>query len=203
LLVRARVGLDEHDAARTAFAELSNIGTLVATAPLRAAVSLAAGCLAAGSGDADGARTHFEDAVDLFRESGAPFEMARARIELARTLGNLGRTEAAVEEAGRAIDVLSELKAELEISRARRLLDQLPAAPAASAHASPRTAGLTTREVEVLRLVAEGLNNQVIAERLFLSEHTVHRHVANILNKLSVSSRAAAVAQAARHRILD
>ena len=49
-----------------------------------------------------------------------------------------------------------------------------------------------------MRLVADGLNNQMIAERLFLSEHTVHRHVANIFNKLSVSSRAAAVAQAAR-----
>ncbi|PYR55761.1 MAG: hypothetical protein DMF91_23515, partial [Acidobacteria bacterium] len=55
---------------------------------------------------------------------------------------------------------------------------------------------------EVLRLVADGLNNQVIAERLFVSEHTVHRHIANILTKLSVSSRAAAVAQAARRGIL-
>jgi DNA-binding NarL/FixJ family response regulator len=54
----------------------------------------------------------------------------------------------------------------------------------------------------VLRLVAEGLNNQHIGERLFLSEHTVHRHVANIFSKLSVSSRAAAVAQAARRGLL-
>ena len=54
----------------------------------------------------------------------------------------------------------------------------------------------------MLRLVAEGLSNQAIAERLFVSEHTVHRHVANILNKLSVSSRAAAVAQAARRGLL-
>jgi DNA-binding NarL/FixJ family response regulator len=61
---------------------------------------------------------------------------------------------------------------------------------------------LSAREVEVLRLVAEGLNNQAIGERLFVSEHTVHRHVANIFSKLSVSSRAAAVAQAARRGIL-
>jgi DNA-binding NarL/FixJ family response regulator len=54
----------------------------------------------------------------------------------------------------------------------------------------------------VLKLVAAGLNNQTISEQLFLSEHTVHRHVANILNKLSVSSRAAAVAQAARRGLL-
>jgi DNA-binding NarL/FixJ family response regulator len=62
---------------------------------------------------------------------------------------------------------------------------------------------LSTRETEVLKLVAAGLNNQAIAEQLFLSEHTIHRHVANILNKLSVSSRAAAVAQAARRGLLD
>ena len=203
LLVRARVGLGEDDAARTALAELGTIATLVATVPLRAAASLAAGSVAAGTGDADAARTHFEDAVDLFRQSGAPFELARARIELARTLGALGRPDAAIEEAQRAIDVLSELNAELEMSRARRLLDQFSGAQPSSAAASARTSGLTSREIEVLRLVAEGLNNQVIAERLFLSEHTIHRHVANIFTKLSVSSRAAAVAQAARRRLLD
>jgi pimeloyl-ACP methyl ester carboxylesterase len=57
---------------------------------------------------------------------------------------------------------------------------------------------LTTRETEVLRLVASGLSNREIASSLVLSEHTVHRHVANILRKLSQSSRAAATAHAAR-----
>jgi DNA-binding NarL/FixJ family response regulator len=95
------------------------------------------------------------------------------------------------------MDLLGELKAEIEIVRAKTLLDSLRSqvAPAAD---SP----LSTRETEVLKLVAAGLNNQAIAEQLFLSEHTIHRHVANILNKLSVSSRAAAVAQAARRGLL-
>ena len=57
---------------------------------------------------------------------------------------------------------------------------------------------LTTRETEVLRLVASGLSNREIASSLVLSEHTVHRHVANILRKLAQSSRAAATAHAAR-----
>ena len=88
------------------------------------------------------------------------------------------------------------------MSRAKGLMESLcSAASAKSPTAAP--AGLSVREIEVLRLVAEGLNNQVIAERLFLSEHTVHRHLANILNKLSVSSRAAAVAQAARRGLLS
>ena len=139
-------------------------------------------------------------------QSGAPFELARARIELARALGARGRIDVATEEARRAISLLSELKAELEISRARTLLDSL-AKTEAGVEPPPaqavRNAGLTNRELEVLRLVAAGLNNQLIAERLFVSEHTVHRHVANIFTKLSVSSRAAAVAQAARRGLLN
>ena len=57
---------------------------------------------------------------------------------------------------------------------------------------------LTSREAEVLRLVAVGLSNREIASSLVLSEHTVHRHVANILRKLTQSSRAAAAAHATR-----
>jgi pimeloyl-ACP methyl ester carboxylesterase/DNA-binding CsgD family transcriptional regulator len=57
---------------------------------------------------------------------------------------------------------------------------------------------LTRREAEVLRLVAAGLSNREIASSLVLSEHTVHRHVANILRKLTQSSRAAASAHATR-----
>ena len=61
---------------------------------------------------------------------------------------------------------------------------------------------LRRRELEVLRLVAGGMSNQEIAESLTISEHTVHRHVANVLGKLGVSSRAAAVAEAARVGLL-
>jgi len=202
LLVRAYVALDRCDAAQTALAELTAIATLVQTAPLRATASLAAGALAAGAGDHDTARRHLEDAVDLFLQSGAPFEVARARLDLGRAFAALGRLDAAADEARRAIEILTELKAELEIARARTLLAEVEGARQPGAPPRGKTAGLSAREIEVLRLVAEGLNNQVIAERLFLSEHTVHRHVANILNKLSVSSRAAAVAQAARHGVL-
>ena len=53
-------------------------------------------------------------------------------------------------------------------------------------------AGLTAREVDVLRLVAEGLRNSEIAQRLVLSPRTIDHHVSNILTKLDVSSRAAA-----------
>jgi ATP/maltotriose-dependent transcriptional regulator MalT len=203
LVVRAHAAAGDLEGARTALAELNTIATLVGTVPLRAAASLGAGYVALADKHPDEARRHLEDAVDLFLQSGAPFEVARARIELARALGALGRVAAARDEAQRAIDLLSELHAELEISRARAVLASFDAvAPSPSEKSSAAQAGLSAREIEVLKLVADGLNNQAIGEKLFVSEHTVHRHVANILNKLSVSSRAAAVAQAARRGIL-
>jgi ATP/maltotriose-dependent transcriptional regulator MalT len=205
LLVRALVGVGDFDGARTALAELTAIANLVGTTPLKAAASLAAGCVALGSGDAGEARKQLEDSVDWFLQSGAPYELARARIELARALKSLGQHEAAGQEARRAIDLLTELNAELEISRARALLDSLSHAEEtgrATDKVDESNAGLTGRELEVLRLVASGLSNQLIGERLFVSEHTVHRHLANIFAKLSVSSRAAAVAQAARRGLL-
>jgi len=61
---------------------------------------------------------------------------------------------------------------------------------------------LSSRETEILRLVATGMSNREIAATLVLSEHTVHRHVANILRKLAQSTRAAAATQAARAGII-
>jgi DNA-binding NarL/FixJ family response regulator len=80
-----------------------------------------------------------------------------------------------------------------EVQRALAgFLDDAP--PVATNGASP----LSRREAEVLRLVAAGLSNREIASSLVLSEHTVHRHMANILRKLTQSSRAAAAAHATR-----
>jgi DNA-binding NarL/FixJ family response regulator len=73
-----------------------------------------------------------------------------------------------------------------------RTVQAEPAKPGAAAPV------LTPRELDVLKLVAQGLTNPDIARQLVLSEHTVHRHLANILRKLSLSSRAAAAAWGAR-----
>jgi DNA-binding NarL/FixJ family response regulator len=61
---------------------------------------------------------------------------------------------------------------------------------------------LTSRERQVLELVAEGLTDDEIAGRLLLSRHTVHRHVANVRTKLGQPSRAAAVAEATRRSLI-
>ncbi len=67
-----------------------------------------------------------------------------------------------------------------------------PYVPSAASHRAAR--GLTPRELEVLKLVAQGLTNRAIARHLVLSEHAVCRHVTTILRKLNVSSRAATAA---------
>lgn len=72
----------------------------------------------------------------------------------------------------------------------------------AGAGAPPDTGPLSAREHEVLSLVAQGLSDREIAERLVVSPHTVHRHMANIRTKLGSGSRAAAVAEAARIGLL-
>lgn len=203
VLVRALTDAGDWDGAGSALSELSTIATVVSTIPLRAAVSFGTGYVALGQGRFDTAREAFEDAVDLFLKCGAPFEVARSRIQLARALGALGRVDNAAEEIRQAIAVLSSLNAELEIARARTILESIVTASQVPAPALDGVqTQLTKRELEVLRLVAEGLSNQTIAERLFLSDHTVHRHLANILSKMSVSTRAAAVAQAARRGLL-
>jgi ATP/maltotriose-dependent transcriptional regulator MalT len=205
LAVRACTDLQDWTEAKAALDELAGIAAMVATMPLQAAGCFASGYFALGNGKPDEARHCFEDACDLYSRCGAPFETGRARIQLARALGKLGRIDLAIEEARRAKTPLSELKAVLEAARAQSLLDELVKLQHTPRDAAPATKDreLTRREVEVLRLVAEGLSNQTIAERLFVSDHTVHRHLANILNKLDARTRAAAVAQAARRGLLS
>ncbi len=77
-----------------------------------------------------------------------------------------------------------------------------PEAPPAPANSEPPPVLLSNREREVLALVANGLSDQEIADQLVLSRHTVHRHVANIRNKLGRGTRTAAVAEAARLGLL-
>ena len=210
LMIRAKVKAAparDVDGARAALDELAGIAADAQTTPLRASECLATGLIACADDDFSAARRHLEDAVDLFDQSGAPFETARARIDLACVLEKLGRGEDAIADVNRAIDALTPLNADVELANARTLRERLVSSQVRGEpdQARPTTAGragLSARELEVLRLISNGLSNQAIAERLFISEHTVHRHVANTLSKLNVPSRSAAVAQAARLGLL-
>jgi len=194
-LVRARLDLGQREEARAALADLRAIAATAGTGALRAAARGGEGLCAAAAGDHGEAANAFEDAVDLYRRAGSPYESALARLDLAAALRALGRGADAEAEARAARVVFEGIGAGGEVGRADRFLSTPPAALAAKEGAVP---GLSPRENEVLGLVTRGLSNPEIAERLFLSEHTVKRHVANILAKLGLPSRAAAAAHAAR-----
>jgi len=196
LLVRARAALGEHDAASTALAELDELVGRIDVDLFRAGAAFAGGVAAAAAGEVERGRRRLHDAVDLYERGRLPFEAAEARLALAAALALEGRPAQAAEEAGRAADAFAAMGAAERARGARQRSASLgrPAAP---------TDVLSRRESEVLRLVAEGLTNKEIAARLVLSEHTVHRHVANILVKLGLSSRAAAAAYAAKHGLTD
>jgi DNA-binding NarL/FixJ family response regulator len=196
LLVRARVACGEEDEAAAALEELEGVAKSVSTDPLRASASFAAGIVATAAGESQRARTALEDATLRFQRSGAPFEAARARVELARVLAEEGRAKDAAREARTASTSLQRIGAAREAERAKALVAGLEGGP--SRVDSP----MTNREREVLRLIADGKTNREIAERLVLSEHTVNRHVTNILAKLGSSSRSAAVADALRRELI-
>ena len=107
----------------------------------------------------------------------------------------LDRPEAAQREASAAFEVLRALGARVEAERAESILR--------AAGRSPAGDRVTPRERDVLRLLVEGLTNRQIAGRLTVSEHTVHRHVTNILRKLELPSRTAAAAYAVRTGIVE
>jgi LuxR family transcriptional regulator, maltose regulon positive regulatory protein len=197
LVTRARIARGELEEAVVELRALRQTAELVGTTPVLAGTDLAEGMLAAAAGDHEHARPLLEDAVDRFERSGAPFEASQARIELATSLVAMGRLDAGEREARVALERLVELGAGVGTARARTLLDAPPRA------GLPGSAELTPRERQVLRLVTEGLTNRQIAERLTVSEHTVHRHVTNILRKLDLPSRTAAAAHAVRASLLD
>jgi LuxR family transcriptional regulator, maltose regulon positive regulatory protein len=202
LLVRTYVALDDHVQATAALETLQAITAMVMTPLLLASTAFAEGIIAVAATDYQAARYRFEDAVALFQQSGAPYEAGRARIELANVLYALDRVEIAQKEARAALESLQRIGARREAQRAAALLQQVEALANNSRTAVDNSSPLTVREVEIVKLVAEGLTDKEIANRLSISEHTVHRHIANIMTKVDAPSRAAAVAFAAKQNLI-
>ncbi|QYN37734.1 LuxR C-terminal-related transcriptional regulator [Pseudonocardia sp. DSM 110487] len=179
--------------ARMAVAELDDVVAAFDTPYLRAVVGYARGCVLLADGDAGRANRALRRAWVAWHELDAVYETARVRLQVARACRQLGDHDTA----------------ELELDAARRIFEQLGAAPALdqvralTGRAAPSGAcGLTPREIEVLRLVATGATNRDIADDLVISDRTVARHVSNMFAKLGVSSRAAATAFAYEHDLV-
>ena len=135
------------------------------------------------------------------------YDIARARLWLGFALIAFERADEAEREAIAAAQLFRPIHAESGQRAAAELLDVArrlspSPRPIESMRGPVETSPLSSREVEILRLVSLGLSNHAIAQRLVLSDHTIHRHVANILTKLGVSTRTAAVGVAARGGLL-
>ncbi len=112
--------------------------------------------------------------------------------------------DASIEQVAQAVRVVADGQSLISPSMAVKLLEEFQAMSRLGAKNDDSTpAKLTGRELEVLNLVAHGLNNRDIAKELFISENTVKNHVRNILEKLQMHSRMEAVMYAVRENLLD
>ena len=110
--------------------------------------------------------------------------------------------DSSIDEVAQAIRVVAEGQSLISPSMAVKLIDEFKEMSRLERDPVP-TPKLTDRELEVLRLVAKGLNNREAAKELFISENTVKNHVRNIVEKLQLHSRMEAVMYAVREKLLD
>jgi DNA-binding CsgD family transcriptional regulator len=191
--VEVSLAASDLPAARTAADELAAIAGTADVPLLAARAHSADGAVLLAEGDARKALALLRAAWTSWQQLEAPYEAARVRVLIGSACRALGDEDTAEMEYDAALWVFQELGAGPDITRAQKLSRRGPRAAAG---------GLSLRELQVLRLVTAGKSNRAIADELFLSEKTVHRHVSNIFGKLGVGSRAAATAYAFQHDLV-
>jgi DNA-binding CsgD family transcriptional regulator/tetratricopeptide (TPR) repeat protein len=189
--IEIHLAVASSDDAGAACGELEQLARGRRSAFLDALAAHSRGALELARGNARTALAALRRACEAWRQLDVPYEAARARVLVAKACRALGDAEGAA----------------LELDAARRAFSALRATPdLAGVDALARRVEpghrLTARELEVLRHVAAGSPNKVIARNLTLSSRTVDRHVSNIFDKLGVSSRSAATAFAYRNRLV-
>jgi DNA-binding NarL/FixJ family response regulator len=190
--VEIMLACDDIAAAHQAADELDALALAIATPFVRAMAAQARGAVLLAEDDPTAALSACRTAWTLWRELEVPYEAARTQVLIAQACRALHDRDSADIELEAACQAFQHLGATLDLARLRT-----------SSVAPSSAAGLTARELQVLRLVATGRTNRTIADNLGLSEKTVARHISNIFNKLDVSSRAAATAFAFEHRLVE
>ncbi len=170
-----------------------------ATEPRQSLALLAAhrllGELATDAGRYGDAATHLDVSLALADACAAPYERALTLLALATLRIATGKRAEAQAFLDEVRTICTSLGAQPALARADALAAKATQAKPVSAY----PAGLSAREAEVLRLVADGLTNAQVADRLFLSPHTINAHLTAIYAKLAVPSRAAAIRFALDH----
>jgi DNA-binding NarL/FixJ family response regulator len=165
-----------------------------------AALAHAIGENALADGDAETAAEQLERAVELHRGLEVPFERAHIELRAGVALAAAGERELALERFGDSYRSARKLGARPLAAEAAgevaKLGESVVRRLGRRAAADADGAGLSRRELEVVRLVAVGRTNREIAQELFLSPRTVDMHVRNILRKLECRSRVEAAHRA-------
>jgi ATP/maltotriose-dependent transcriptional regulator MalT len=187
--IETMLALDAVDEARHAHDELTGIATTCPSDVLDALVEQWRGAIRLAAGDAAAAVAPLRTALETWQALPAPYEAARIQEILSSAYRILDDADGAAFARDAARETYRELGAEWDVSR-------LEAPTSRSTH------GLTPRECEVLALLATGITNRAIGEDLSIAEKTVARHVANIFQKLGVTSRSAATAYAWEHQLI-
>lgn len=190
LLIRIYVMQERLEEAETLLTELEEIGAVINNLPMQAAIKSAEGILNNAREKYTSAKHNLEDAIDLFDKISAPYESARNRLSLAEVLVTLGQFQLAEAELNTALKTFRKLGATKDVEKAGYLLKNMHVMNA-EFQALNTTCDFTGRELEVLRLIAEGKSNEEIAEQLFLSVRTVEKHITNLYLKMGVSGKSA------------
>lgn len=184
-------------AAGSAAEEIASIATTYDTPVVRAELAQARGAVALAEGDVYSALALLRNAAHTWRELETPYALASVAVLVAQACRALRDDEAAGAELESARETFARLGAQPDVRR----VEALQRKRGQTSNRAGATA-LTSRELEVLALVAAGESNHEIARRLFLSDRTVHRHVSHIFEKLGVHTRTAAAAVAIRDRLI-
>jgi DNA-binding NarL/FixJ family response regulator len=193
-LVETRLAEERLDDARAPAAALDVIAATAGRDRVAAFAVAARGRIARVEGREEAPQL-LEEAVNRFAGLGLRLDAARMRLELARSVA-VGSPEVAVDIARHARAELESLGAIRDADAAASFLRSL----GAKGRAGPRSVGLLSRrEVDVMRLLGDGLTNRQLGERLFISSRTVEHHLSRIYSKLGVTGRAEAAVYAARH----
>ena len=179
--------------AQRACGELKAVARQFEAGVLNAAAAHARGAVELADGDARSALTSLRHAFEIWLQLEVPYESARVRVLMSQACLALGDKEGADLERDAARAVFERLGAAPDLARLENRLQ---------GRMQQRPHGLTPRELDVLRLIAEGKTNKAIASELYLSERTIDRHLSNLFAKLHVSSRSAATAYAYRHKLV-
>jgi len=188
-LADAHVAVDDIDAAAAAGAALAEVADEVASDYIGAMALSTEATVLLARGDAADACRRAGEAMELFQSLSLPYDGARAQAVRGAAARMLDEHDTAQLDFAAALETFRRLGAEPDARLVGALLGEVPASP------------LSSRETEVLRLVARGATNKEVAAELVVSEHTVARHLSNIYTKLGVASRSAATAFAYEHSL--